>query len=145
MWVEKTRHTQKPAISKRSTLFVQSSWNLVKMIASIIFTKFPEDRTKNVYFLLMIIFWACIVFSYSDLIYMLWGLLVLLVLMFISSCLNNIITLSILRLCIACLQAMGTAFSLLPGMSRTNPYLTIDDRYNITSRGVPAIVNYPPC
>ena len=31
------------------------------------------------------------------------------------------------------LAFMGTAFSLLPGMSRTNPYLTIDDRYNITT------------
>ena len=33
-------------------------------------------------------------------------------------------------LLLACLYTMGTAFSLLPGMSRTNPYLTIDDRYN---------------
>ena len=33
VWVKKTRHAQKFAISKKSTNFVQSSWNLVKMIA----------------------------------------------------------------------------------------------------------------
>ena len=34
VWVKKTSHTQNLAISKKSTSFVQSSWNLVKMISS---------------------------------------------------------------------------------------------------------------
>ena len=34
VWVEKTIHMQKLAISKNSTMFVLSSWNLVKMIIS---------------------------------------------------------------------------------------------------------------
>ena len=35
VWVKKkTRHIQNLAISKKSTIIVQSSWNLAKMIAS---------------------------------------------------------------------------------------------------------------
>ena len=64
VWVKK-RHVQNLAIRKKSTIFVQSWWNLVKMINSrgIIFTKFHEDWTKIVDFLLMAKFWACLVFS----------------------------------------------------------------------------------
>ena len=34
IWVKKTRHVQNLAISKKTTILVQSSWNLVKIIAS---------------------------------------------------------------------------------------------------------------
>ena len=52
-------HFQILANDKKSTISVLSSWNLVKMIASsgkevIIFTKFHEDRTKFLDFLLPI-------------------------------------------------------------------------------------------
>ena len=32
VWVKKTRHFQKLAINEKSTIFVQSTWNFVKMI-----------------------------------------------------------------------------------------------------------------
>ena len=54
------RHIQKLAITKKSTFFVLSSWNLVKIIIS--FTKFHEESIKNVDFLLMANFWRCLVF-----------------------------------------------------------------------------------
>ena len=34
VWAKKTGHTQKLPINKNSTIFVQSSWKLAKMIAS---------------------------------------------------------------------------------------------------------------
>ena len=45
------------------TLWKQLTYELT------IFTKFHEDRTKIVDFLLMANFWVCLVFSYSDLTY----------------------------------------------------------------------------
>ena len=49
---EKKGHIQKLAINKKSTIFIQSSWNLWKMIAYevIIFTKFHEDWKKSLDF-----------------------------------------------------------------------------------------------
>ena len=46
---QKTAHIQKLAINKKSTIFVQSFWNLVKILPheAIIFPKFHEDWTKN--------------------------------------------------------------------------------------------------
>ena len=43
----KNRHTQKSANGKKSTILIQSSWNLVKMMPqeTIIFTKFHDNQT----------------------------------------------------------------------------------------------------
>ena len=52
------------ANNEKSTSFVLFSWTFVKIIA----TKFHEDWTKNVDFLIRANFWKCLVFCYSDLI-----------------------------------------------------------------------------
>ena len=59
---------QKLAIIKKSTFFIRSSWNLVKIIIShelSILTKFHEDWIKNVDFLLMANFCESPIFFYS--------------------------------------------------------------------------------
>ena len=55
VWVKKARHIQKLAISKESTILVQSSWNMVKMIASWAnhFYQVSLGLDKTVDFLLM--------------------------------------------------------------------------------------------
>ena len=37
VWVKKTRHVKKLAVNKKSTFFILSSWNLVKIITSWLF------------------------------------------------------------------------------------------------------------
>ena len=49
----------------KSKIFVQSLWNLVKMIASFS-PNFMRIGQKLWIFLLMVNFWACAVFSYTD-------------------------------------------------------------------------------
>ena len=54
-------HVQKLAINNKSTIFVQSLWKSVKVIASWDnhFRQFYKDWTKIVDFLLMTNFWTC--------------------------------------------------------------------------------------
>ena len=55
---KKMRHIQKWAINKKSRVFVRWKWLPYKVI---IFTKFHEDWTKIVDFLLMANFWVCLI------------------------------------------------------------------------------------
>ena len=50
VWNKKSAHIKKLAIRRKSTVFVQSSWKLAKMITpwGIIFTKFHDNWTKTV-------------------------------------------------------------------------------------------------
>ena len=64
VWAKKTGHVQKLATNKKSTIFVQSLWNLVKMITSWgnYFHQLPWGWAKNADFSSMAKFW---IFFYS--------------------------------------------------------------------------------
>ena len=59
-WLKKSYWTKNIVLIKKSTIFVQSSYNLVKMISS-----WVENIAKIVDFLLLVYFWASIIFLIS--------------------------------------------------------------------------------
>ena len=69
VWVKRTRHIQKFTISKKCTIFFQSSWNLVKMNASLVnhFHQVSWGLNKNCGFFTNSQFLSVSDFSYSDL------------------------------------------------------------------------------
>ena len=64
VWVKKRAHVQKLANSKKSTVLSNpnETWRKWLSHKEVIFTKFHEDWTKIIDFLLVAKFWTCLVF-----------------------------------------------------------------------------------